>query len=331
MHARNVNSISTYKECAHHEAREPKPSNKVSDDFIRELPRHRLDFSNRGSTLVISFDNAGAPHRESPDRRPWGYKFFTGEGHSVLGVIARESDWYRCPSLHNELSRLKISGFFDQFEDIVLTGSSMGGYAATAFASLVPGCRVVSFNPQSTLSRALVPWDKNHPTGERQDWIGPFCDGAAEVSQAALAYIIYDPFHTDDSRHAARYQGENIRKLHAPFLGHGLPDAFLEMGILKEIMRRGIKGTLTNQVFYSLIRARKLTSKYHKRLLTEAALRDHSKWALDIAEQAKEKFQDGYFLQREAALQAYQGNLPKALSLLDRGVPRKATRLRKGT
>ena len=159
---------------------------------------------------MISFDNAGSPHRSPVDRRPWGQKSLTGEGFAVLGVIAGSSDWYRGRDLHRALLDLRDQDFFGRFRQVVLVGSSMGGYGATAFASLFPGSRLLSFNPQSTLRRDLVPWDNQHTNGMKQDWSGLFSDGAAEIAQSAAVYIFYDPFNSFDRRHAERYTGPNI-------------------------------------------------------------------------------------------------------------------------
>jgi hypothetical protein len=291
--------------------------NTSQSDFATELRSHRLDFSAGDDTLIISFDNAGAPHREQFDRRPWGHKFFSEEGHSVLGIIARASDWYRCDSLHRALLDLCESGFFRRFRSITLTGSSMGGYGATAFASLFPGCNVISFNPQSTLRRDLVPWDTAHKNGMKQDWTGLFSDGAAEVATASKVYIFYDPFHPLDRRHAARYSQQNVRLMRAPMLGHGLPDAYLEMGMLKEIMRRGIAGDLTDQWYYAAIRKRRTLPRYFKHLAVPLAAHGRSRQGQVLMSRAFDLYRDPYFQYREAIFTAANGQLEKAMTILD--------------
>ena len=298
-------------------------------DFMDELPMHRLDFTRGGSTLVVSFDNAGDPHRKPQDRRPWGHKFFVGEGHSVLGVIAHSSDWFRCPVLHDALCRLRDEGFFAQFETVAMTGSSMGGYAATAFASLSPGCHVISYNPQSTLHRDLVPWDQKHPNGMKSDWNGRFADGAAEIHHAGRAYIFYDPFHWEDTKHVARYQGDNIIKLRAPFMGHGLPETFHKMGLLKTMMREAIAGTLDGPTYYPLIRSRKDALEYYKHIIIVSARKDKVGLGLAVARKGQKKFDDNFFLIQEALFTAYLGELPKAIDIIRQNNRRQRQKRRK--
>lgn len=292
---------------------------KPGKKFDRPLESCRLDYTPGGSTLVISFDNAGAPHREPVNRRPWGHKFLTEEGHAVLGVIAGSSDWYRGRDLHRALHDLREQGFFAHFKQVVLAGSSMGGFGATAFASLAPGSRVISFNPQSTLRRDLVPWDNQHPNGMKQEWSGLFSDGAAEICQASAVYIFFDQFNKFDRRHAKRYRGLQVHHIHAPLLGHGLPDAYHEMGLLKDIMRHGIAGTLDPNWYYPAIRPRKNLIRYHKHIAKPLAESGRMLVGQDLMRRAFDKFGDPFFCYREAVFAAGSGKINDAISILERG------------
>lgn len=290
---------------------------ELMGNFSRELGSHRIEFERGGDTLVISFDNAGAPHVEPRDRRGWGHKFFTEEGHSTLGVIAHESDWFRNEAIRSELRRLEQVGFFASFAHVVMTGSSMGGFAATAFASLVPGCTVISFNPQSTLNASLVPWETGHANGRRKDWTGSFMDGAVESRQAAKVYLFYDPFHQDDRRHAERYTADNVVRMRCPFLGHGLPVAFVELGILKTVMRQAIAGRLTEEAFRPMLAGRREIQRYYKTLVTMLATERHRHMGLRVANLAASRFPDDiWFKQRRALYLAAAGRLETANDIL---------------
>ncbi|MDO6523648.1 hypothetical protein Q4578_18795 [Shimia thalassica] len=284
---------------------------------VTNLNKNRVLYTPGGSTLIVSFDNAGAPHREPPDRQAWGHKFFVSEGHSVLGIIAKASDWYRDASLHDHLIQLKDTGVFTQFSRVVMTGSSMGGYGATAFSSLAPGCHVLSFNPQSTLNKTLVPWETKHPNGSRQNWEGPFADAAEEIQSADVCYIFYDPFHFEDRLHAERFKGSNIKHLRAPFLGHGLPDAYLSLGVLKDLMRKGIDGTLDTSWHSQAIRERKRLPRYYKSLVPALSKSAKFSWGIDLMKQADQIFKDPYFTIREAVFQAGLGDVSGAVMKLD--------------
>lgn len=287
-------------------------------NFQISLQSCRLDYTAAGDILVISFDNAGAPHRDRPDRKAWGHKFLIEQGYSVLGVIAGTSDWYRGEDLHHALLALREQGFFKSFRHVALIGSSMGGFAATAFASLAPGCTVVSFNPQSTLRRCLVPWDRSHPNGMKRPWSGLFHDGAVEVRAASLAYIFFDPFHQLDRRHAKRYQGDNIRLIKAPMLGHGLPHAYLELGLLKDIMRGGISGSLDEAWYYRELRKRRNLPKYYKSFIEPLIHRQRFTAGMAVMKRAFTTFRDPYFSTRAAVFAAAAGQVSTAMALLEK-------------
>lgn len=285
--------------------------------FIHELAQNRIDYTAGGAKLVVTFENAGQPHRSPPDRRPWGHKFFVEEGHSVLGVIAKSADWYRNSDLHDYLISLRDSGFFLRFDRVFFAGSSMGGFAAAAFSSLAPSAHVISFNPQSTLRNDLAPWDTSHPSGMRQDWSGPFSDGAAEIAEAAKIYVFYDQFHTLDRRHAERFFGGNVHLIRAPFLGHGLPDAYLEMGILKDIMRQVISGKFSEAWYYSAIRKRRNLARYYKGLVAPLAKHGLLSSGEELMRKACDIYNDPYFASRSAVFTAANGRLEEAIKVLD--------------
>ena len=193
----------------------------------------------------------------------------------------------------------------------------MGGFGAAAFSSLSPGCNVISFNPQSTLRADLVPWEKNHPNGRKQNWGGIFSDAADEVEHATIAYIFYDPYHYYDRQHALRFTSDKVRLMRSPFLGHGLPNSYKDMGILKDIMRRAIRGTLENHWFYNQMRRRKQNAHYYKELLRSLARKRHLRAGESIAERAFTTFQDPFFCQRRAVFVAALGDISQAMSILD--------------
>ena len=286
-------------------------------DFHCDLPNHRLYYTRLGRTLIVAFDNAGAPHREPEDRLPWGHKFFSGEGHSVLGVVAKSSDWFRDADLRGELRRLKATGFFEAFDRVVMTGSSMGGFGATTFASLAPGCRVIAYNPQSTLRADRVPWESQHEFGRSQDWTGSFSDAVEGAAAAETVYIFYDPYVAADRLHAERYTSPNIRLFRAPFMGHGLPDTFLELGLLKTLMRLCINANLEDAWFYRAIRTRRTLKKYRTEILAALARTAHPKLGLATARWASLDTLEPQFRHYEALFNAALGDLPRAQEIFE--------------
>jgi pimeloyl-ACP methyl ester carboxylesterase len=240
------------------------------DGFFRESPDHSFLFIRRSDTLVVTFDNLDIAMGKREDRRPWGFSFIEKQGWSMLGVMANGWTWYRDPWVWQQFDALRDSGFFKQFKRVVFYGASMGGYAACAFVAACPGADVVAISPQSTLDKAIVPWETRYHTAWGRDFGGAYGD-AAEVSAAAgRVFLLYDPYEPLDSGHANRFTGGNLVKLRAPLLGHRLGSSLQQMGILAPITLAALNGTLTEAEFYRSLRARKVFPRYQRELFKRA-------------------------------------------------------------
>lgn len=207
--------------------------------------------------LVVSFDNLSDVNDTALSRNTWGYSFYRDEGWSHMGVMAFEKHWFRDERLFNFLEGQVKTGIFKRFKQVVFTGTSMGAYAATAFASLSPGCTVLAFSPQSTLAADLVPWEERFGSGRRLNWTGRYRDATVTCAQAKRAFIVYDPYFEPDKRHAARYQGDNITHLKSWYATHKSARFMRRAEILKDVMRAAVNETLTPDSFYKLYRTRR--------------------------------------------------------------------------
>ena len=234
----------------------------------------------------------------------------------MLGVIPKSALWYRDDALFDALGSLRDEGFFRAFAKVILTGSSMGGYAAAAFSSLVEGAVVISYNPISTLARDLAPWETGHKSGKLCNWDGRYHDSAAEIATARQVYILYDPMNRMDRLHAQRFSGHNVVHLATPFFGHGIPGVLLEMNILKQVMREGVAGILTPVGFARMMRHRRSTSKYWKCLI-EALIRSNRMAAgAHYCRRMLETESTPYFRYRLALCLAGDGQPGAALDIL---------------
>ncbi len=223
--------------------------------FYRSLGNHALVFVDRGQRrLIISFDNLSSVREDSMNRDPWGYSFAAGNGWSQLGVMAFRPDWFRDPALFTAMRELAEQGFFRRFSDVTLTGTSMGGYGACAFASLIPGCKVIAYSPQSTLKKELVPWEKRFSAGRKADWSGPFADAAAEIGDAAQVWLVHDPFCEDDRLHVERFTGDNMHPLRMRHGGHKTALVLRRAGLLGQVTCDVVENRMTEARFYASYR-----------------------------------------------------------------------------
>ena len=248
--------------------------------FFRRLDHHSLVFVQRPSdTLVATFDNLSAVNDLSPQRAPWAYKVLRQEGCAHLGVLAHRKDWFREPNLIAALVEMRDQGLFQAYANVILSGTSMGGFAALAFSSLFPGARVLSFSPQSTLDEDIVPWETRFGMGRMRNWRLPFSDAAFEIEDAEQVIVVSDPYFKLDQWHVDRLTTPNVIKLKAWFSGHFSPVFLHRADLLKPVMTKMIRGTLTEDAFYQLYRDRRKLPWYKRSLEETLVQKGHKELA----------------------------------------------------
>ena len=249
----------------------------VSDDTFAAQFTQRA-----GDTLVVSFDNLSNVNDASLARETWGYGFYASEGWSHLGVMAFEKNWYRDEALFDFMEAQQT--LFQRFSQVIMTGTSMGAYAATAFADLAPGCTVVAFSPQATLKKATVPWEERFNAGRKQDWSGRYAHGPDHCGQARDVFIIYDPYFEPDRLHAEFYQGDNIHHLKSWYSSHKSAQFMRRADILKTVMQEAVAGTLTPARYYKQFRARRDLIWYYNGLADHLLDKGHKRLARQLAD-----------------------------------------------
>ncbi len=257
----------------------------ASNGFVHDMTHHVIGYLPSGnSRLVVTFDNLASRKAEGP-RLPWGHGFLSAQGWDVMGILVKRPDWFRDPELWDAFDRLRDDGFFARYAHVAMYGSSMGAYGALAFAPAAPGCTVLAFAPQSTLERTAVPFETRYRYGRNLGpWSGRYVDGADGVRAAGRAYIAFDPRERLDAAHAARMTGQNITFLRMPGVGHKIPPALQQMGILKPVVLAALAGELEPPVFNSLFRARRKSLAWTSDLLDRAAKAGHVRLAIAAAE-----------------------------------------------
>lgn len=257
-----------------------------ADGFFRMGPEgHSFVYTPRSKgTLVVTFDNLDITMTKRADRRPWGFSFIEQQGWSMLGVLAGGWTWYRNQWVCDQFDDLCDSGFFDQFDRVVFYGASMGGYAASVFSAAVPGSDVIAISPQSTLDKTVVPWETRYKVAWDRDFSGKYGDAATASQNAGTVYILYDPYEPLDSKHVARFTGDNVVKLRAPLLGHRLGSSLNQMGILTPIILSALQGRLSARDYYQHLRKRRTFPRYQKELFERLRKKGHTQLARQLGE-----------------------------------------------
>lgn len=244
-----------------------------------------LWFEGQGDDLVVSFDNLATIDEGWP-RAPWAWRRLQPLGHSVLGVQSHAKDWFRQATAPALLRALEERGFFRRFRRVVLTGASMGGFAALNFSPLIPESRVLAFSPQSTMNKVIAPFERRFPFAVRKsNWEGmPFLDAAAAVPYIRRAVVAYDPFVPEDRAHAARLTGPNVQLLRLPFCTHEAIRVVLKTVTFPLLVNALVAGEGAGPEFWRAFRARREVTKWQRALLAAAAARDRQALVIRAAE-----------------------------------------------
>ncbi len=235
--------------------------------------------------LIVSFDNLASIDEPYP-RLPWLVRHVAETGYSLLGVQSHAKDWFRQNDAPHMISKLQDQGFFLDFEKIVFTGASMGGFGALNFAPLVPRARVLAFSPQSSMNKTVAPFEARFPWAVRNsNWEGmPFLDAAAAIPYLPSATIVYDPFVPEDRMHAQRLSGPNVELCKLGHASHEAVRLVIKAGAMADVLRQFTEnGYVGNQAFWRQMRNRREQRKWCRALIS-ASRNSHPRLTLDAAE-----------------------------------------------
>jgi hypothetical protein len=243
----------------------------TADRFLIQGEHAKLWFEGCSDVLIVSFDNLATIDEGWP-RAPWAWRRLEPMGHSVLGVQSHAKDWFRQPTAPALIRGLEERGFFRRFRRVILTGASMGGFAALNFAPLIPESRVLAFSPQSTMNKVIAPFEARFPFAVRKsNWEGmPFLDAAAAIPYIRRAVILYDPAVPEDRAHAARMDGPNVQLIRAPFCTHEAIRVILKTGTFPLLINALVDGDGAGPAFWQAFRARRSVPKWQRALLAAA-------------------------------------------------------------
>jgi hypothetical protein len=236
--------------------------------------------------LIISFDNLATIDEGWP-RAPWAHHRLAPIGAAILGVQSHSKNWFRSPAAPELLRALASAEFFSAFDRIVMTGASMGGFAAINFAPLVPRARVLAFSAQSTMNKHIAPFEARFPFAVRKsNWEdAAFLDAASAIAHIPAVTLLFDPQTPEDAQHAARMRAPHVQHLRAPHATHEAVRVVMKSGAFAVLVQDMLTHGRATPAFWAAYRARKSVPKWQKSMLSEALGRGHNRLALNAAAQ----------------------------------------------
>lgn len=227
--------------------------------FYEKLPNSSIVYyaPPNASRLMVSFDGFNQVKNGDVNRDPWGFKFALESGWAFLGIMPYKKFWYRDEILFDKLEEIAERGLFKRYEKVLFTGSSMGGFAACAFAKLSPGANVLAFAPQNTLDPRLQNYDRRYKEALKQDWGTRYLRANDGIKDAKNVYILYDPLQKEDKIHTSHIEGANVLK--CPVIGcdHAVVYVIHEIGLLKFTSMAAMEGKINFHNFRNITKHRR--------------------------------------------------------------------------
>ena len=271
-----------------------------------------LWFEPRSEVLLVTFDNLATLDHPYP-RLPWLHRQAGELGHSILGVQSHAKDWFRQETAPAMIRALVEQGFFRNFERVVFTGASMGGFGALNFAPLVQGATTLAFSPQSTMSKVICPFERRFTWAvNNSNWTVPrFLDAAAAIPYQPAVSILYDPFVREDKLHAARLSAPHVQAVKLNHATHEAVRVVIKSGALNAMLEEFILTGRIGPDFWDHLRERRKVRKWGRSFMDNLVKSNHPKLTIQAADAM---LRDGnYFF----ALQAKKAILEKHPELAD--------------
>lgn len=166
----------------------------------------------------------------------FGQKYLTTRSERVVFFIPKQNHWYQVPEIWDALNIANL--YLSNTETKICYGSSMGGFAAIAYAKEIEAQTVIAAAPQYSIDPNIVGhFDKRWShIGEATNFIRS--DARDGLSDEVNLHLIYDPFFKLDSIHVAKIieNKKNYNLYKFPLGGHGGLHSLLKASALKHLI-----------------------------------------------------------------------------------------------
>lgn len=198
-----------------------------------------------------------------------------------LHVGTTETTWFQTPEITDVVQAAKE--VCSRYDEVILYGHSMGGYAALLLSGLLGATNVVAFVPQFSINPDIVPFDTRFKGfADKTEFV--FDDMNATISQTAPKYVVFDPHFNQDRGHYDM-MAHHLRMVPVrfPFAGHYPGQVLHEAGLLREVVADLLlQRTDAGHRRRKLRDARRRSHRYFVERAIHVARRGHLKHAFEL-------------------------------------------------
>lgn len=192
-----------------------------------------------------------------------GFAEHFSKKYDISGIffITKNNNWWLSSETLQAIDAIKAAGYLDRKREIVLYGSSMGGYGALLFSKALNATHVYAVVPQYSIRPGIVTeetrWKRD------VDRIDDFSldNMDSGISQEAEITVIYDPFYLQDAAHVKRIAVlRPINVLPITFTNHNTSAALQEIGLLSSMAKDFVSARFNHGAFLQEVRSRRRKS-----------------------------------------------------------------------
>lgn len=248
-------------------------------------PDYQLKFCDGGdSRLLITFTVANG--RTVDDKAGFGAGIFESYGYSMLCFTSKWDHWWQPDGIDAAVEIAQNLIASRSYTDVSTYGISMGAYAAGRLSRRLRAKRAILIAPQFTIDDNKPPFEKRW-SEERKNITFVRDDMGSDISAEARKWIVHDPFHGPDRRHASLYLAvPGATSVPIPFGGHSPADLLVQTRLLKSMVLAMLDDTFQPMLFRRALRDRRRQSPLYWSMLADKAWKFRPELALDAVERA---------------------------------------------
>ena len=191
-------------------------------------------------------------------------------GLSAIGFMAKRGNWFPQKSMH--LAAKVAVPLINDYNNNVIYGGSMGGYAALKYSKLLKGRVIISLCPQWSIDPVEC---KGFETGYEKHFTPEMSGmGITKDDLAGNIFTFYDPAYAKDSFHLQKIRqlGYPMHVIHVPHSDHHVTTVLAGTQSMSELIDKAEKTDLQGLRLTSSI-ARRASAKRAQMVIEKASAR----------------------------------------------------------
>ena len=237
--------------------------------FFQETDKNVFD--SKKSVLLVSFVEFSGEEEYLEDICPTSYELRERCGWSQMTIISRKRTWFRAAEIYSFFDKLDTLGFFDDYDQVIFTGSQAAGYAAAIYSVSAPGATVMLFSPMATADPERAPWDPRLSADTHADKCLQYRFAPKMLAAAREVFVFYDPKIELDAHHTEMFTQDFVQKFQCRLMGKDVAFGLSQTDMFLRVVEAAGAENLNAKSFSRIFRTRHKDRSYLRRLVSSTS------------------------------------------------------------